>query len=106
MLVTFRQDATLIFGGNTEPAALAELYYAAGGQWSRGTTEKLDRLPDATVTKAMSGTGFGHDIHTKLTQLIQSILQETLGVSPGRCHCVVRSSSLMYLSKLPQVFSV
>ena len=31
MLVTFRQDATLIFGGNTEPAALAELYYAAGG---------------------------------------------------------------------------
>ncbi len=32
MLVTFRQDATLIFSGNTEPAALAELYYAAGGQ--------------------------------------------------------------------------
>ena len=32
MLVTFRQDATLIFGGNTEPAALTELYYAAGGQ--------------------------------------------------------------------------
>ena len=41
MLVTFRQDATLIFGGNTEPAALAELYYAAGGQWSGGTTESL-----------------------------------------------------------------
>lgn len=41
MLVTFRQDATLIFGGNTEPAALAELYYAAGGQWSGGSTESL-----------------------------------------------------------------
>ncbi|DBB18827.1 hypothetical protein WJX82_009192 [Trebouxia sp. C0006] len=67
MLVTFRQDATLIFGGNTEPAALAELYYAAGG--------------------------FGHDIHTKLTKLIQSILQETLGVSPGRCHCVFQEQS-------------
>ena len=33
--------------------------------------------------------GFGHDIHTKLTKLIQGILQESLGVNPGRCHCVV-----------------
>ena len=41
MLVTLRQDATLIFGGTTDPAALAELYYAAGGQWSGGTTEGL-----------------------------------------------------------------
>jgi len=91
MLVTFRQDATLIFGGNTEPAALAELYYAAGGQPRH--IRKLVKLSDATVIRAMSGAGFGHDIHTKLTKLIQSILQETLGVSPGRCHCVV--SSLM-----------
>ena len=69
----------------------------------RRHNRKLDRLSDATVTKAMSGAGFGHDIHTKLTKLIQSILQETLGVSPGRCHCVVRSLRLSntYLSKLP-----
>lgn len=62
MLVTIRHDPTLVFGGNTQPAALAQLYYAAGG--------------------------FGHDIHLKLTKLIQAILQEDLGVDPGRCHCV------------------
>ena len=62
---------------------------------------ELDRLSAAMVTKAMSGAGFGHDIHTKLTKLIQSILQETLGVSPGRCHCVVRSLSLTHLRKSP-----
>lgn len=31
MLVTIRKDDTLIFGGSSEPAALAQLYYAAGG---------------------------------------------------------------------------
>ena len=31
MLVTMRKDETLIFGGSSEPAALAQLYYAAGG---------------------------------------------------------------------------
>ena len=31
MLVTLRKDEALIFGGNSEPAALAQLYYAAGG---------------------------------------------------------------------------
>ena len=31
MLVTMRKDDMLIFGGSSEPAALAQLYYAAGG---------------------------------------------------------------------------
>ena len=31
MLVTFQVDASLIYGGKGEPAALAELHYAAGG---------------------------------------------------------------------------
>ena len=48
MLVTFRQDAALIFGGTTEPAALAELYYAAGGQPRH--IRKLDRLSGANVS--------------------------------------------------------
>lgn len=49
MLVTFRPDATLIFGGNSEPAALAELYYAAGGQTMR-LYENLHASPYAPVT--------------------------------------------------------
>ena len=31
MLVTFQVDPSLIYGGSTEPAALVELRYAAGG---------------------------------------------------------------------------
>lgn len=37
----------------------------------------------------MAVAGFGHDIHVKLTKLIQGILEQDLGVDPGRCHCVV-----------------
>ncbi|KAL3147118.1 hypothetical protein ABBQ38_015073 [Trebouxia sp. C0009 RCD-2024] len=62
MLVTIRKDDTLIFGGSSKPAALAQLYYAAGG--------------------------FGLDIHLKMTKLIQGILEQDLGIEPGRCHCV------------------
>ena len=70
----------------------------------RRHNRRLDSLSDTTVTKGMSGAGFGHDIHTKLTKLIQSILQETLGVSPGRCHCVVRSLILTLIKKMSYVF--
>lgn len=35
MLVTIRKDDTLIFGGSSKPAALAQLYYAAGGVYSQ-----------------------------------------------------------------------
>ena len=33
MLVTLRKDDMLIFAGNTDPAAMVQLYYAAGGMF-------------------------------------------------------------------------
>ena len=44
MLVTMRKDDMLIFGGSSEPAALAQLYYAAGGVTWKGTLVMLVAL--------------------------------------------------------------
>ncbi|KAL3134643.1 hypothetical protein ABBQ32_007653 [Trebouxia sp. C0010 RCD-2024] len=66
MLVTIRKDDTLIFGGSSKPAALAQLYYAAGG--------------------------FGLDIHLKMTKLIQGILEQDLQIEPdsyARYFCLI-----------------
>ena len=96
MLVTLRKDDTLIFGGNSEPAALAQLYYAAGGDCSYAAhcisqiiTCRQTMCKRAESHAIVAAAGFGHDIHLKLTKLIQGILEQGLGVDPGRCHCVV-----------------
>ena len=59
MLVTIRQDPTLVFGGNTQPAALAQLYYAAGGQLGtafRTCFQKILITPSALQVLAMTFT--------------------------------------------------
>ena len=59
MLVTIRHDPTLVFGGNTQPAALAQLYYAAGGQLGNAFCACLQKfliMPSALQALAMTYT--------------------------------------------------
>ena len=94
MLVTFQVDPSLIYGGSTEPAALVELRYAAGGNIPFSTSVvPATHLMGCKRLDSVAVTDFGSDIHARLTKIISDILSEKLRVPNKRCHIVVSCAS-------------